>query len=102
MSNDLEKVENLEYEVIKSSEAPSILVDGVLSIIDSNDILRISFFEDISSGEVDKPSYRRVNLHLAFTDRNFKKFVKHINNILQRREAGSDPGGPELEKADAK
>ena len=86
MSEEIKEMENLEFRIINSKTAPSLFVDGVTSVIDSDDAIKISFYEDISSGEASQPSFRRVNLHLAFTDRNFKKFVRHLNEILERHE----------------
>lgn len=86
MSEDIKEMENLEFRIINSETAPSLFVDGVTSVIDSDDVIKISFHENVSSGEVSQPSFRRVNLHLAFSDKNFKKFVRHLNEILERRE----------------
>lgn len=100
MSEEIEKLENLGFEIINSAGAPSVFVDGITSVIDSGDIIKISFFEDVSSGDVGKPSLRRVNLHLSFTENEFKKFAKHLNDILRLREAGSDSEMPEAGQAD--
>jgi len=86
MSGNIEELENLDYTIINSANAPSLFVDGVTSVIDSGDVVKITFFEDVSSGEINSPSFRRVSLHLALTEKSFKNFVRHINDILDRRE----------------
>lgn len=74
-------IQGKDIEVVTSSlEVPTMLVDGIAGTMDTNGIVRLSFYED-KLDVLDHKVKRRHVVSLAMAATNFRQIVDFLNKL---------------------